>query len=160
MGRTLKGDSKQRQIWSDNRLEVHLDHDRFPVGNGQSAEKTKVRSLDVLGSIKRSIVASKAALLCLAHALIIATAHVNGDPKYASYRQGNCIKKPLEDFSKASGVDLSNAGSLQELAQFQEYISEYKIVVFSGLSTDKIIFTGNSVSSKKLYLLYNADTKH
>ena len=32
--------------------------------------------------------------------------------------------------------------------------------MFSGLSRDKIIFTGNSVSSKKLYLLYNADTKH
>ena len=102
----------------------------------------------------------KATFLCLAHALIIAIAHIDGDPKYASYRQGNCIKKPVEDLLKASGVDLSNEGSLQELAQFQNYLSDYKIVVFSGLSTDKIIFTGNSVSSKKLYLLYNADTKH
>ena len=74
-------------------LEVHLDHVRIPVGNGKSAEKTKGRSLDVLSSIKRSIVAVKAAFLCLAHALIIAIAHVNGDPKYSSYRQGNCIKK-------------------------------------------------------------------
>jgi len=57
-------------------------------------------------------------------------------------------------------VNLSNGGSLQELAQFQEYLSDYKIVVFSGLSPDKIIFTGNTVSSKKLYLLYNAETKH
>ena len=57
-------------------------------------------------------------------------------------------------------MDLSTGGSLQELAQFQEYLSDYKIVVFSGRSTDKFIFTGNSVSSKKLYLLYNADTKH
>ena len=32
--------------------------------------------------------------------------------------------------------------------------------MLSGLSPDKIIFTGYSVSSKKLYLLYNADTKH
>ena len=55
-------------------------------------------------------------------------------------------------------MDLSNGGSLQELAQFQEYLSDYKIVVvFSGLSPDKIIFAGNYVSSKKLYLLYNAD---
>ena len=57
-------------------------------------------------------------------------------------------------------MDLSNGGSLQERAQFQECLSDYKIVVFSGLSPDNIIFTGNSVSSKKLYLQYNADTKH
>ena len=61
---------------------------------------------------------------------------------------------------KASGVDLSNGGSLQEHAQFQEYLSDYKIVVFSGLNTDRVVFTGNSLSSKKLYLLHNADTKH
>jgi hypothetical protein len=76
------------------------------------------------------------------------------------HRDKETIKKPVEDLLKASGVDLSNGGSLQELAQFQEYLSDNKIVVFSGLSTDKFIFTGNSVSSKKLYLLYNADTKH
>jgi hypothetical protein len=68
--------------------------------------------------------------------------------------------KNLWKFLKSSGVDLSNRGSLQEHAQFQEYLSEYKIVVFSGLSPDKIIFIGNFVSSKKLFLLYNADTKH
>ena len=107
-----------------DRLEVHLVHVRIPVGNGKSAEKTKVRSLNVLSSMKRSIVAVNAAFLCLAHALIIAIAHVNGDPNYASYRQGNCIKKPVEDLLKASGVDLSNGGSLRELAQFQEYLSD------------------------------------
>ena len=66
-----------------DRLVVHLDHVRIPVGNGKSAEKSKRRSLDVLSSIKRIIFAIKAAFLCLAHALIIAIAQVNGDPKYA-----------------------------------------------------------------------------
>ena len=76
------------------RLEVHLDHVRIPVGNGKSAEKTKGRSLDVLSSIKRSIVAVKAAL---AHALIIAIAHVNVDPKYASYRKETVLKNLLKN---------------------------------------------------------------
>ena len=57
-------------------------------------------------------------------------------------------------------MDLSNGGSLQELAQFQECLSDYKNVVFSGLSPDRVMFAGNSLSSKKFYLLYNADTKH
>ena len=74
-------------------LEVHLDV-RIPVGNGKSAEKTKGRSLDVLSSIKRSIVAVKAAL---AHALIIAIAHVNVDPKYASYRKETVLKNLLKN---------------------------------------------------------------
>jgi len=37
-----------------DRLEVHLDHVRMPAGNG--CEKTKVRSLDVLSAIRKSIV--------------------------------------------------------------------------------------------------------
>ena len=67
-----------------DRLEVHLDHVRMPAGNGR--EKTKRRSLTVLSAIKRKIVVVKAAFLCLAHALTIAMARVNGDPKYQSYR--------------------------------------------------------------------------
>jgi hypothetical protein len=62
-----------------DRLEVHLDHVRMPVGNVR--EKTKGRSLDVLSAIKRSIDIVKSAFLCLAHALVIPLANVNSDPK-------------------------------------------------------------------------------
>jgi hypothetical protein len=61
-----------------DRLEVHLDNVRMPAGNGKGAEKTKGRSLDILCAIKRSIVVVKAALFCLAHALMIAMAQVSG----------------------------------------------------------------------------------
>jgi hypothetical protein len=37
-------------------------------------------------------------------------ASVNGDPKYPSYRDNRCMKKPYEDLLKASGVNLCNAG--------------------------------------------------
>jgi hypothetical protein len=66
-----------------DRLEVHLDHIRMPVGNGK-AEKTKGRSLNVLSAIKRSIIVVKTTFLCLANALIIAMARVNGDPVASS----------------------------------------------------------------------------
>ena len=102
----------------------------------------------------------KAAFLCMAHALVIAIANVNSDPKYESYRHGRCLKKPVEDLLKASGVDLSNGGGLEELQQFQDYLSDYKIVVFDGLSPDRLIFSGNSLSAKKLYLLYDSDSGH
>ena len=32
--------------------------------------------------------------------------------------------------------------------------------MFNGLNPDRVIFSGNFLSGKKLYLLYNADTKH
>jgi hypothetical protein len=100
----------------------------MPVGNGKRTEKTKVRSLDVLSAIKRTIVTVKAAL-CLAHAIIIAMAKVNNDPKYSSPRDGKALKEPVAELLKASGVDLCNGGGLEELQQFQLYLSDYKIIV-------------------------------
>jgi hypothetical protein len=141
-----------------DRLEVHLDHVRMPAGNGR--EKIKGRSLDVLSAIKRSIVVVKAVFLCLAHALIIAMAQVNGDPKYKSYRNGRGLDKPVEYLLKVSCIDLSNGGGLEKLQQFQEYLSDYKIIVYDGLSPDRLIFSGNSLSDMKLYLLYVSDLGH
>jgi len=59
-----------------------------------------------------------AAFLSLAHALIIVMARVNGDPKYKLYRNDRCLKEPVEELFKASGVDLSNGGCLEKRRQF------------------------------------------
>jgi len=77
--------------------------------------------------IKKSIVV-KAAFLCLAHALIIAMVRVNGDLKYALYRQDKCINKPFEDLLKASGVDLSNGGGFVELNSFRSTFRTTKLL--------------------------------
>jgi hypothetical protein len=141
-----------------DRLAVHLNHARMPVGNGETAEKTKGRSLNVLSATKMSVV--KSAFLCLAHALIIAMERANRDPKYELYRHGNCWKKPVEDILKASGFDLTNGGGIEDIRQLQEYLSDYKIVVFDGLRSDRVVFSGNSLSAKKLYLLYDSEGGH
>ena len=87
--------------------------------------------------------------MCLAHALIIAMARENGDPKYASYRHGYGLHKPVEEHVKSSAVDLSNGGGIEELRQFQEYLSEYKVVVFDGLYPDRVMFSVTFLSAKK-----------
>ena len=38
------------------------------------------------------------------------------------------VKKPVEDILKASGMDLSNGGSLQELAQFKSSFQTIKLL--------------------------------
>jgi hypothetical protein len=86
-------------------------------------------------------------------------ARVNGDPKYNSYRDGYQLGKPVEELLKASGVDLPNGGRLEEIQQFQ-YLSDYKITVYDGVSPDRLIFSGNSLSDKKLYLLYDSHSCH
>jgi hypothetical protein len=141
-----------------DRLEVHLDHVRMPAGNGGA--KTKGLSIDVLNALKKCIVVVKAAVLCLTHAIIIAIARVNNDPKYASYRHGYDLKKHVEDPLKPYGVDLSNGWGIEELRQFQQYLSDYKIIEFDGLHPDRVMFSENSLSDKKLYLLYDRDSGH
>jgi hypothetical protein len=86
-----------------DRLEVNLDIVKMPNGNG--GVKRKGRSLNVLSDIKRRIVVVMAAFLFMAHALIIAMARVNGDPKYNHIKIEKCMKKPFEDLLEASGVN-------------------------------------------------------
>jgi len=62
-----------------DRLEVRLHHVRMSAGNG--TVKTKGRSLDAMRAIKKRIVTVKAAVNCLAYALIIAIGCVNNDTK-------------------------------------------------------------------------------
>ena len=94
-----------------------------------------------MSAIKKSIVFVKAAFYCLAHALFLAMARVNGDPKYNSYRIGRRMKQPVEDLLNASAVKLCNSGSFKNLQQLQEYLSDYKIIVFNGLSPDRFMFS-------------------
>jgi hypothetical protein len=61
---------------------------------------------------------------------------------------------------ETSGVKLINGGGLDELRQLLEYLSDYKIFVFDGLSPDRPIFSINSLSVKKLYQLYDVDYGH
>ena len=155
LGKVIQTDAR---FGLSDRLEVHVDHVRMPAGNGRF--RIKGRSLDLQSAIKRSIVTVKAALNCLAYALVIAMARVNGDPKYQSSRHGKGLNKPVEGLLKASGLDLSNGGGFEELRQFQDHLSDYKIIVFDGLNPDRVMFSGNSRSAKKLHLLYDRDNEH
>jgi len=57
-------------------------------------------------------------------------------------------------------VDLSNGEGFEEIQQVRQYLSDYKSIVLDGLYPDRVMFSGNSLSAKKLYLLYNRDSVH
>ena len=94
--------------------------------------------------------------MLLAHALIIAMASVNGDTKYKSYKEGKALKQPVKDILIHSDVDLTNGGGFKELEQFQNYLSDNENILYHGLKPDRVLFSGNSLSNKKLYLLYDS----
>jgi len=78
--------------------------------------------------IKKIIVTVKADLNYLAYPHIITMARVKGDPKYQSYRHGRCLKKPVEDFLNASGVDLSNGVGFEEFRHFKTNFRTTKVL--------------------------------
>jgi len=61
-------------------------------------------------------------------------ARVNCYPKYKSYRNRYGFKKPVEDLLNAFGINLISGGVVNELEQFQNYLSDYKIIVYDCLT--------------------------
>jgi hypothetical protein len=70
------------------------------------------------------------------------------------------LKKPIEDPMEASGVNLSNGGRFKELRQVKEHLSDHQIIVFDVLNPDRIMFSGNQLSTKKLHLISDWANEH
>jgi len=60
---------------------------------------------------------------------------------------------------ESTGINLDQGGDIRELTQFQEHFNEYRIVVFSGLNCEDIIFDGQ-VQSEKRINLYDETERH
>ena len=93
-----------------------------------------------MAHLKRSIVEVGAEENCLAHALVIAIARLNNDPNYTSYRKGNKIRPVVRQLIETTVIDLENGARILELTRFQEHFHEYKIVVYSGLKCESIMY--------------------
>jgi len=112
---------------------------RMPIGRGGNGIMSKGRPLEIMARLKRSIVQVKAESNCLAHALVIAKAKVDGDDaNYQSYRRGNKIRPVVDRLLQTTGIELSRGGGVPKLMRFQENLKEHRIVVFGGLKCEDI----------------------
>ena len=83
---------------------------RMPAGHGGGdGIATKGRPLELMARLK-SIVQVKAKSNCLAHALIIAKAKVDGDSNYESYRHGYKLRPVVDRLLETTGINLRTAG--------------------------------------------------
>jgi hypothetical protein len=131
---------------------------KMPVGHGRV--KCKGRTLETMVHLKRSIVRVKARNNCLAHALIIATARLDNNKNYKSYRDEWKIRPIVDSLPEATGIDLRNGGRIPELVRFQEHFKECRILVFGGLNCGDIIFNSQVESEKRINLLYDDVGRH
>ena len=132
----------------------------MPVGFGRDGIKRKGRSLATMVQLRCSLVEVRAEENCLAHALIIPIASLNNDPNYTSYRKGNKICHVVRQLLQTTGIDLKNGAWIPELTRFQEHFDEYKIVVYSGLNCESIMYQGHVDSDKRINLLFDEVTRH
>jgi hypothetical protein len=65
----------------------------------------------------------------LAHSLIITKSRLDKDPEYNSYRRGNKIRPVVENLVQNTGNDSDNGVGIAEMEKFQEYITDYSILV-------------------------------
>jgi hypothetical protein len=138
-------------------IEVHAV--KMPVGFGRSI-KSKGRQLQLMVHLKKSIIEVKAETNPLAHALIITKAKITKDPIYNSYRPCCKIHQVVHNLLATTVIDLSNGGGNPELVKFQDHSGQYKIVDYTGLNCDSIMFEGQVETSGRINLLYDDTTRH
>ena len=56
---------------------------------------------------------------------------------------------------ETKGIESKKGGGIPEITKFQEHVHEYKIVVYSGLNFDSIMFQGHVESYKHINHLYH-----
>jgi len=88
-----------------DKLVMTVQSVKMPIGHGRGIA-TMGRPLDIMVHLKRSIVEFKAETNCLAHALVIAKAKVDGDPNYNLYRRGYTIRPVVDRLLETTGIDL------------------------------------------------------
>ena len=120
----------------------------------------KGRTLPTMAHLNGSIVEVRDEENCLAHALVIAIAGLQNDPKYTSYRKGDKVRPMVKQLLETTGIDLKNGGGIPELTSFQEHFHEYKIVVYSGLNFENIMYRRDVESDKRINLLFDAHHYH
>jgi hypothetical protein len=97
---------------------------------------------------------------CLAQALVIDIAKLNNDPNYKAYIQGQKILPKVQELLQAAGINLSRGGGIPELQGFQSHLSQCRIVVYSGLWCDNIMFDGQVPSPRRINLVYDESHYH
>ena len=119
---------------------IDLNHVVAPAGSGRK-KRTTFNINDYLHEKKSVVRIKNKDDLCLARALVVAKAKKDNDPGYEQIRDS---RSPLQrekafDLHEAANVPIGPCG-LNEVALFQQYLSDYQIMVISGDHNNSVIY--------------------
>ena len=123
---------------------IDINHVESPVGSGR--KKRTTFDIDDYLDEKNSVVRIKNKDdLCLARALVVARAKIDNDPRYNQIKQSaRAIQREKAfDLHEAANVPLGPCG-LNEVALFQQYLTDYQIVIISGDHNNSVIYPPQS----------------
>ena len=120
---------------------IDIIHVETPHGSGKSRVKRTTLNIREYLKKKDSIISiNNTDNLCLARALVVSIARIEKDPKYDQIRKSNKniqLQRAL-DLHRAANVPLGPCG-MEEVKLFQNYLTNYQIIVVSGDHNDSII---------------------
>ena len=127
---------------------IDLNHVVAPTGSGRRKKRTTYNIDDYLDEKNSVIRIKNKDDLCLARALVVARAKKDNDPRYDQIKRSG---RPLQrekayDLHEAANVPLGPCG-LNEVALFQQYLTDYQIMVISGDHNNSIIYPPPSTAT-------------
>ena len=121
---------------------IDINHVKAPEGRGKNKHKrTTLNIRDHLKEKKSVICINNKDDFCLARALVVSIARIEKDPKYEQIRKSdNYIQLDRAlDLHVAANVPLAPCG-MNEVKSFQNYLTNYQIVIVSGDHDNSIIY--------------------
>jgi hypothetical protein len=138
---------------------VDIIHVEMPNGSGRKHRNT----LDLQSYLHKKgsiIVIKNRDNLCLARALVVAIAKVDGDSrcKYLADSRRSAQTKAAKELHEKAGVPLGSCG-IAEVKQFQKYLSGYEINIVSSDAGNTIIYPSqpNVEKVKRIYLYLHSN---
>ena len=146
-----------RDFRLNDTVTVDIIHVEAPQGSGRSKRTTlNIREhLHKKGSV---VTIKNNDNLCLAHALVVAIAKIEKDPRYKLLTNSGkrAQEKKARELHEAANVPFGPCG-IPEVEMFQKYLTNYEINIVSGNHNSSIIYppkpsTNNNVTPIYLYL--------
>ena len=144
------------QVNLQDGMQVHVVHVGMPQGGVASCKRKHYRfKLSKFLDSKHSVLRIKNKdFLCLARALVIDIARQEKHPEWNSIRQGRKQQQLLaQRLHQKAGVPEGLCG-LTEVAQFQNVIEDYQIIVLCAKHFNAIVYEGPR-REKKIYLYHH-----
>ena len=121
---------------------IDIIHVEMPQGSGKSRVKRNIVNIREYLKKKQSVVTiNNKDNFCLARALAVGIAKIEKDPRYGQIKDSRCyiqFERAL-GLHQAANVPLRSCG-LNEVNLFQQYLTNYQIIVVSGDHNNSIIY--------------------